>query len=331
MEFELFLPGEISEYLGHIGPVQDPFGVTWVPQLDVTFSPRTFQGITGGGPAISRGHVTRWETYPMPLIAFLKLHADLQFSYNLQSTPLWQLPEEIAPARSHWLHPNRHLVGYQPAERLAPPHLDTLRECGFTADSLAVTNVLDFPFNLTAVRIVSNTLHACFPIEVLYGLPREARGSLLQLPFCEWTQEPHNYSTDFAIRAYTRSFFTFPAQVLRKANLFRFRLLRASVLGQCGLCYNWNDAFPKSFHAYYQLARTEMDIFQPLPFSYLNWSRYVLSPEDDSSLLKDYIKFKYPLADRSSNPSDAAPLPPVSAPTPPSEPPSLPTELDFQS
>ena len=77
------MPGEISEYLRHIGPVRDPFGVTWLPELDVYFEGDNIEGLGGGGPNLYDGGIERWETYPLPLIAFLKANADLNIPPTL--------------------------------------------------------------------------------------------------------------------------------------------------------------------------------------------------------------------------------------------------------
>ena len=135
---------------------------------------------------------------------------------------------------------------------------------------------MNFPYSVKALQAVNEALIDFIPGPALYGFPDEPTGTLLQLPYSEWIQDPSNFGADAGLEALTRSFFRLLPSLPKKADVFRYRVMRASIYGQCGICYEWNETFPRSLHSYYQIARAEIEIFQPDAFRYLNWVRYFL-------------------------------------------------------
>ena len=131
------------------------------------------------------------------------------------------------------MRPNRHLVGYQPAERLLTSQLATLQSCGFDQSDIFVSHVLNFPYSVKALQAVNEALIDFIPGPALYGFPDEPTGTLMQLPYSEWIQDPRNFGADAGLEALTRSFFRFPPSLLKKADVFRYRVMRASIYGQC--------------------------------------------------------------------------------------------------
>jgi len=78
--------------------------------------------------------------------------------------------------------------------------------------------------------------------------------------------------------------------MLLKANIFRYRLKRANLFGQCGLGYEWNTLFPKTSCEYESAALREIKLFGRVIPHLINISRLKIGPLGGSHYLQDYLR-----------------------------------------
>jgi len=287
------VPSPLKLYLECIGRVTDPFNITWVPGT-VFFWSTTLS--LDGFPCPNLSLLINLEKNPMPHLTLWKIEADMKYTLGSLDDPVWALPNKlINTPPAPWLHPNRHLLGYHPAEKLTSSQYLTLTRLGFRPPLNYPFQIIGgFPVHKGALKLVNRALRKITPKPYQFPIPQNLSGSLAQLPFAEWLQTPYNHNKDTNLEATIHSHFPFPLQVILLANLFRYRLCRANFSGQCGICFNWDTSFPRVGHSYASLARWEIDSFLLTEPPYLNHSRFSYPPEGDPNksnrLLRDFVR-----------------------------------------
>ena len=131
----LLVPNHLYQYLANIGRVSDPFNIIWQPETVPSLVPYHYLSQHGlPFPGRHKFDYGALEQIPYPRIAIFKITADITYTTGQSSSPNWMILNNLffQPPQP-WTRPNRHLLGYHPAERLTPAQLFTLTSNGFRA------------------------------------------------------------------------------------------------------------------------------------------------------------------------------------------------------
>jgi len=288
LDYDFPVPAHLYEYLLCLGYVTDPLGVHWMP--DVT-PEVTWKHLEFPGGLCTPLHFTLFETLPYPIVS-LKIKNDILYTLSSEVDTYWTIDPMYITTPGPWKRPNSHILGYHPADILSGHQLDTLLSAGFPLTENGWTARLPRlkQVRVSALRMAADALSQTFPDSTPLSVPNNSHGSLLQLPFCELIQVPKDPEYDLALPARTHSFFVFPLHLLLKANIFRYRLKRATWTHQCGLGYDWDSSFSTLSHFYENAAIREIRLFRCVFPSHINLPRFTLGPLGGLQYLFQYLQ-----------------------------------------
>jgi len=203
---DVMVPSPLKLCLECIGRVTDPFNITWVPNT-VFFWNTTLS--LDGFPCPNLSLLINFEKNPMPHLTLWKIEAHMTYTLGSLDDPVWALPNKLVNTPpAPWLHPNRHLLGYHPAEKLTSSQYLTLTRLGFHPPfNYPFQIIAGFPVHKGALKLVNRALRKITPKPHRFPIPKNLPGSLAQLPFAEWLQTPYNHNNDTNLEATIHSHF----------------------------------------------------------------------------------------------------------------------------
>jgi len=250
-DFEPVFPKEIYKYFTGIGLLKIG-GEIYRPQT-LSYNFKRCSNFEGCLPSNLYGDMQIEYT---PILSFLRMLNDVQFTKDSLRNPYWQLPLDIVGSDMGLFHrsqlhdykQNQFLLGYRRSEILTDLQMAALRRFGFETNDFYPTVYKHFPINIPLLKYVSQCIAASLPARLTFPFPKNIWGSLAQIPYIE-LRNPQNkddnvnrYLSHECLSFYDRSgtvnsSMDISLKSLLEASLFQYRVKRISYSDQ----HPWNQ------------------------------------------------------------------------------------------
>lgn len=177
---------EIAAYLNGLGDVVDQDGARAKLKVQGRLTQTHYYGAAGSYGRVSDQTHFIYETLPSPLVAMLRMRADIMYTdaHPAPENGDWNLPEALAPRAATAGNPTVQLLGWKQSERLTDMQRSVLRSAGFSANDFGVMNVGNIPVNELLMQSISGYIRSskaqCFKQPLNTHI-----GSIAQVPFSE--------------------------------------------------------------------------------------------------------------------------------------------------
>lgn len=188
---------EIAAYLNGLGDVVDQDGARAKLSVQGRLMEARYFGAQGSFGRVTAGTHYVYETIPSPLVALLRIRADIDYTDVLpRGDPNWNLPANLRPPANDYAGlPNVQLLGWRAAEVLTDTQRTILRGANITTDDLGVVNVGRIPVNELLIQSVAGYIRSskvsCFKAPTTSPL-----GSLAQVPFTEKILQAEDFAEE---------------------------------------------------------------------------------------------------------------------------------------
>lgn len=176
---------DVAAYINCVGDFIDQDGARARFRLQTATTATRYYGAAGSFGRVTAATHISFETVPSPLVALLRIRADVDFSDTAPANRVaeWNLPAGLRPVGNQ-ANPTVQLLGWSQAELLTDTQRGILRAAGVTVGALAVSNIGNIPINELLMQSIAGYIRSskvqCFKIPLNTHL-----GSLCQVPFAE--------------------------------------------------------------------------------------------------------------------------------------------------
>lgn len=255
---------EIAAYLNGIGDFTDQDGARARLAVQGRLTATRYYGAAGSFGRVTEVNHYVYETLPSPLVALLRVRADLVYSTTVPvpNNTLWNLPQALQPLTAYGAGmPTAQMLGWRASERLTDTQRGVLGAAGFEADDFGVNNIGNIPVNELLMQSIAGYIRSskmqCFKTPT-----NTHTGSIAQVPFSEkiLDEEDLRHPDDELIAPNpnkllcgklmrTSTFTQFSIQIAKASSTFRYRVKRSvrSPEGTANidmLCYQFAAAPP---------------------------------------------------------------------------------------
>ena len=282
------LPIDVATYLNGVGDLTDESGRRFHLDLHSDLTDLEIGGVKGTFNRVDVNTHLAYETMPSPMIAILKIIADMRRTALPQADgPVqWDLPEGLRPDNEEALLPTPNLLGWSRAVQLTDFQRQALEDAGFTAaaDDFQVTliNVGNLPVNQQLMAYVGQQLESS-KVRAITTMATTPNGSMAQMPYTTRSPQDAQYHPDTAISSkggITNSYCQTNSYTASGSAIMRYRLQRRIGQEDDMVCYTFVDqAIPGNWLA------GENQVFEHGAFGHLwNTAQFRLSEQNGRSL-----------------------------------------------
>lgn len=174
---------EIAAYLNGLGDIIDQDGARARLMMQGRLLATLFYGAAGAFGRVTAATHVAYETLPSPLVALLRIRADLAFT-EAGGDVEWDLPADLRPGNAGHGLPTAQLLGWRPAERLTDTQRSTIRAAGISLDDFNVENPGNVPVNELLMQSVAGYIRSA-KTQCYKAPSMSAIGSIAQVPYSE--------------------------------------------------------------------------------------------------------------------------------------------------